>query len=460
MSADLPGIGGPLTQPARGPRVSPQASVAFALMAAAVGLLAAYILKQPCLTHGWANFFQYRHLCYNDVQPLFYGRKVNIGAVPYKDVTVEYPVLIGSFMYGVGRLLALLVKLNVATTYSDPQYFELTAALLVPCSVAITLLLRPRVTRARLLLWAIGTPTVLYSFLNWDLLAAVCLVWGLVAAERKSWGWAGIALGLGASAKLYPGFALPAAFLAVLSLGDRTGARKLVGGFLGTAAAANVPWMLATFSGWMGIWKFQAGRYPDFGTIWYWIARAAGHLSPSAFWDTAAGGWGGFIGLAGMAGFALGSLMLVWIGWRRREEPDGYPVAAVTLGILALFLVLSKVNSPQYALWIAPLLVLLDVPWWQIGFYLASDLVLFVSGFYWFTVPTFPGPSGWQHLFILAVFARALALALFVLGSAGRAKALRPGEPPPSPGQPSPMGPPGESVEPAEPVQEGEPALP
>ncbi|HEU5002927.1 MAG TPA: glycosyltransferase 87 family protein [Actinomycetota bacterium] len=481
MSAEVPVRGGPggrrvggrVGGGARG-RVAPAASVGFALLAAAVGLFIAYAMKQPCLSHGWANFFQYRHLCYNDIQPLFYGRKVSTGAVPYKDVTVEYPVLIGSFMYGVGRLLALLVKLNVAGTYSDPQYFQLTAVLLAPCSVAITMLLRPRVTRARLLLWAIGTPTILYSFLNWDLLAVVCLIWGLVEVERKRWGWAGIALGLGASAKLFPGFALPAVFLAVIAVGDRRGARRLVAGFVGTVAAANLPWMVATFSGWMGIWKFQAGRYPDFGTIWYWVARVAAQYSSSPFWESP-GGWGGFIGEAGMVGFGLGSLMLLWIGWRRRQEPGGYPVAAVTLGILALFLVLSKVNSPQYALWIAPLLVLLDVPWWQIGFYLATDLLLFVSGFYWFTVPDFPGPSGWQHLFTLAVFARALALLFFVLRAAGRATRLRPGLPAPAPPE-EPVGDPavdvagpvgelaadlpdrGEPVVP--PVQEGEPALP
>lgn len=444
----------------------PAATIAFALLAAAIGLVLAYLMKQPCQSHAWANFFQYKRLCYNDIQPLFYGRKVNVGAVPYKDVTVEYPVLIGSFMYGVGRFLALLVKLNLAPTYGDGQYFELTALLLVPFSLAVTLLLRPRVTRARLLLWAIGTPTILYSFLNWDLLAAACLVWGLVEVERKNWGWAGIALGLGASAKLYPAFALPAAFLAVSLLRDWPGTRKLIGGFVGSVAVANLPWMVATFSGWMGIWKFQAGRYPDFGTMWYWVARAGGHISPSAFWDTAPGGWGGFIGLVGMAGFGLGSFMLLWIGWRRRDEPDGYPVAPVTLGIIALFLVLSKVHSPQYALWVVPLLVMLDVPWWQIVFYLAADLTLFVSGFYWFTVPTFPGPSGWQHLFILAVFARALALTLFVLGSAGRAKRLRPGPapaPPPEEPVPEPVGAPAEAPahEPAgEGAEESEPALP
>jgi uncharacterized membrane protein len=409
------------------------ATLAFALLASALGLAVAYLMKQPCTTNGWANFFQYRHLCYNDIQPLFYVRKVSQGVVPYKDVQVEYPVLIGSFMYVVGRLLAFLVSTGLVSNYSDPQYFNLTALLLAPCSVAVTVLLRPRVTRGRLLLWAIGTPTVLYSFLNWDLLAVIALVAGLVAVDRRRWGWAGIALGLGASAKLYPGFILPCAFLGAWSIKDFAGARRLVVGFLSAAIAANLPWMVAAFSGWMGIWKFQAGRYPDYGTMWYWVARMANSVHPAAFWNTNIGGWGSFIGDAGGLSFGVFSLLILWVGWRRRDESGEYPVTPTALAILCTFLVVSKVNSPQYALWILPLLVLVDIPWEVIVVYLVSDLALFTSGFYWFTELSNPGTPGWERIFEVSVFVRGAALAVTAILAATQGRRLLPAVPEPEP---------------------------
>ncbi|GAC1362904.1 MAG: glycosyltransferase family 87 protein [Actinomycetota bacterium] len=415
------------------------ASLGVALAATAIGLLLAYLLKEQCVVNGWADNFQYRHLCYNDIQPLFHVRGIDRNLIPYRDIQVEYPVLIGSFMYFAGRVLALAVRVGVASSYNDPQYFTVTAALLAPLSFAVTLLLRKRVPAGRLLLWALGTPTILYSFLNWDLLAAAALVWGLVEVERRHWGWAGIALAVGASAKLYPAFVMPCALLAVLAAGDRRGAKRLVAGFLGATALINVPWMVAAFSRWMGIWRFHATRYPDFGTMWYWIAQWGNNHFPRAWWLTNVGGYGTFVGNAGLVAFGVLSLVIIWVGWRRRKEDQGYPVAAISLALLATFLVVSKVHSPQYALWVAPLLVLVDIPWWQIAGYLAADLVLFVSGFYWFTEFNARGTPGWERLFVYAVFARALFLILVAVraGRKGRRQLATLAQvAPPSPAEP------------------------
>lgn len=434
---------GPPAPPARKPvwRRSPAgtASLGLAIGAAAVGLALAYLLKEPCTTNGWANNFQYRHLCYNDIQPLFYVRGISKGLIPYKNVTVEYPVLIGSFMYVAGRLLALLVHLHLAADYRDQQYFNLTALLLAPCSVAVTLLLRPRVTRGRLLLWAVGTPTILYSFLNWDLLAVISLVAAFVFIEKRQWLWAGVALGIGASAKLYPGFLMPCVVLGAWSLKDKRGAVRSVAGFVGAAAVANVPWMVVTFKGWMGIWKFQAGRYPDFGTVWYWVAHIANTYHAEAFWQSDIGGWGSFIGDAGGVAFGVLSLLILYAGWRRRDLDGEFPIIPAGLAILATFLVVSKVNSPQYAIWVLPFLVLVDIPWWEVMIYLIGDLVLFTSGFYWFTDANFPGASGWSTLFEDSVFLRATMLAIIAITAVQFGRRLLPSA---TPATGPPSGPP------------------
>jgi uncharacterized membrane protein len=354
---------------------------------------------------------------------------VDRGLVPYTDITVEYPVLIGTFMYLAGRLLAFLTHVGLAAGYTDPSYFQITALLLWPFSFAVTLLLRPRVTAGRLMLWAIGTPTIFYTFLNWDILAVAPMIWGLVEVEKRRWGWAGFAFALGASAKLFPAFVLPCAFLAAWTARDRKGASRLVNSFGVGVVLANVPWMIASLSGWMAVWKFHAARFPDLGTTWYWLAQAGyAYVRPSRWWNMVGGGWGGLVGTGGLVVFGLASLLILWVGWRRRDEPGGYPVVPTALAIIASFMVLSKVHSPQYALWVMPLIAMVDIPWRQVFAYLASDAVLFVSGWWWYTKPnpfTPPAPMA-EKIFVLAVFARSIALIVIAVYAARQGRRLQP----------------------------------
>jgi uncharacterized membrane protein len=398
-----------------------------------------YLLKAQCALNPWADAFQYRHLCYNDIQPLFGVRGVSRGLLPYRDVVVEYPVLTGMFMDLCGRALRGLVRLGVFDEATDGAYLALTSVLLAPFALAVTLLLRPRVTRARLMIWAVGTPIVLYAFHNWDLLAVAGAVWGLVALEREQVGKAGAALAAGASAKLYPAFLMPGAVLGRWSIGDRRGAKRLVLFFLAIFLVVNVPWMVISNSnpplsrdppaglndvtlrapgtnGWLQVWQFHADRYPDFGTVWYWLGMYGKKLHPAPFWEPGQHGYRDLVGLSGLVLFTVGSGALLIRGWRRRVEPQGYPVAAVGLGIVCLFLLVSKVHSPQYALWVVPLLAMLNVPWWLVIGYMATDLGVYVSGFYYFTVMDQPAP-GWQGAFEGFVWARAVVLAGVVWSS-------------------------------------------
>jgi hypothetical protein len=173
--------------------------------------------------------------------------------------------------------------------------------------------------------------------------------------------------------------------------------------------------MIASFSGWMAVWKFHADRFPDLGTVWYWLAQLGNtYVHRSGWWNAVSGGWSGLVGTAGLGVFGLVSLLILWVGWRRREEPGGYPVVAVGLATIISFMVLAKVHSPQYALWIIPLIVMVDIPWRQVLAYLTTDAVLYVSGWYWYTTPhPFTPPASMaEKVFVLAVFARCMALAV------------------------------------------------
>ena len=404
-----------------------------ALVATAAGLVAAYLLKRQCIVNPWTDNFEYSHLCYNDIQPLFGVRGISHGLIPYVDVEVEYPVLTGMFMDFAGRVLRALSSVGLAE-FGNEDYFRISAFFLAPFALAVTLLLRKRVMAGRLMLWAIGSPLILYAFHNWDLLAVAGAVWGLVLFEQSRPAISGAALAAGASAKLYPSFFLPGMILARWSERDVRSVRRLGIGFAIAFALINVPWIIASSglpgyldipgwpefakdvslrkpgtNGWLSVWLFHADRYPDFGTVWYWIAHHGRVLLPWKGWDVGQPAYQDFVSWASLVLFAAGSVVFLRRGWSRRMEPHGYPVVAVGLGIVSVFLLVSKVHSPQYALWIIPLVAMLNVPWRYVFFYMASDLAVFVSGFYWFTVMDRPAP-GWLGVFEIAVWARALAL--------------------------------------------------
>jgi uncharacterized membrane protein len=457
----------------------PPAPVWLAVAATLLGLLLAWGVKASCVTHPWSDNYQYKRLCYNDLQPLFGVRGIERGAVPYKDQVLEYPVLTGVFMYGAGVVLrgidgwspatqsgplvlgagilagaagiglSLLrqrwAKVLSAVSFTaavvlgsvfagairhndNSDYFVVSAIMLAPFALAVTLALRPMVTPARLMLWAVGSPLVIYAFHNWDLPAVAAAAWAFAELERGRHGWAGTYLGLGASAKLYPGFLLPGFVLDRLAAKDLPGARRVLAGFVVVAAAVNLPFLLLNAGNWFRIWSFHARRYPDFGTVWYWLARHGRRLVLSPGWDPMAGDAAGWylrlVSVASLLLFAAGSLWFLRHGWRRAAREGAYPTAAVGLGIVALFLLVSKVHSPQYSLWVIPLVALLDVPWRYVVFYLAADVAVFVSGFYYFTVMTIPAP-GWQGIFELAVLSRAAALG-FLVWYATRAVRLYP----------------------------------
>ncbi|MGH2812204.1 MAG: glycosyltransferase 87 family protein [Actinomycetota bacterium] len=401
----------------------------LALVATAIGIGLAFLLKEPCTRGAWGppGKFEYRRLCYNDLQPLFHVRGISQGLVPYRDVEVEYPVITGMFMDVSGRVLRWVAEskpLGIEVANSDPDYFRLSALLLAPFAFAITVKLRRRVTAGRLMLWAVGPPIILYAFHNWDLLAVAGAVWGLVEAERSQFASAGAGLGLGASAKLFPAFLVPGALLQRWQERDRRGALLLFAGFLLGAAAANVPWIILAPEGWLATWTFHADRYPDFGSVWFWIAEHGKDFVPTSWWEPGQSGYRDLVNVASLVLFAGGALAFLGRGWVRGRSAGRYPLAATGLGILAVFLLVSKVHSPQYALWVLPFLVLLNVPRGIVAAYFLTDLAVFVSGFYWFTVFEFPG-TGWGGIFEAAVWLRAISLGLLAWW-ATRAERLEP----------------------------------
>lgn len=345
------------------------------LAAATLSLSLGFALKDRCTVNQWDGF-QYRSSCYNDIFALYFFRGFKAtdehphGVFPYihgdgeleteGDGDLEYPVGTGLFVGGVAQIA------DDGQSFFRWNAFFLAVAGLLAIALTAALARHPR----RTLLFALAPAVVLYAFHNWDLLAVALMTVGLFAFWRRADRLAGVALGLGAAAKVFPGLILPA--LAVARWRER---RSVPWGMVVAAGAAfaalNFPVLLANPAGWLLPWDFQSTRFPNYETSWYMLYRHLGEVGGGFWWTT----FPRLSGLASTALFAGGALWLLRAE-SRRERIRPY---ALAFGLLIVFLLTSKVYSPQFALWLLPFFVLVRMPWQSFVAFALTDVAVWVA---------------------------------------------------------------------------------
>lgn len=381
-----------------------QRAVALALVATSIGLVLGFLLKDQCTRHDWDGW-QYRRSCYTDILALYSARGLDREPVPYingdgvlsepEAGDLEYPVGTGYFIAAVASLVD-----------DGVSFFRASAIGLGLAGLATGAALALIADRRRLLLFALGPPLILYAFHNWDLLAVLALVIALVAFVRNADGTAGAAIGFGAATKLFPAVVVPV-LVAVRMRRDGVVPWRLVAWSAGAFAAWNVPVMLANPAGWWFPWDFQSSRLPNFETSWYFVLRhLRGVVGTDAFWFDR---YGSLASGLSTALFVAGMAFFLRAAWRR----DHMQPFALSLGALAIFLLTAKVYSPQYALWLLPLFVLVRLPWQAYAAFVVTD------AFVWFAVAAFllnfdAPTSGYLNLLEVAVVVRYLVLGWLV----------------------------------------------
>jgi uncharacterized membrane protein len=231
---------------------------------------------------------------------------------------------------------------------------------------------------------------------------------------------AGVLLGLGFAFKLYPGaFVLPLAlYVLTASRPGRLDWRGAVRVPIAAAAAVvlvNVPFMIAGYEGWRASFTFQQLRKVDFTTnsIWFWGFRPESDPDDVAFQST--------MNWLSPTLVLLSFAVAVAVGWLRFRREGTYPWVGVSAAMLCGFLLLHKVHSPQYTLWLLPFFVLAQVPWSLVVAYLLADLSMGVGIFRWYYQLHNGIPSGIYDGFAaqavtIGVWGRAaLLVALFVV---------------------------------------------
>jgi uncharacterized membrane protein len=368
-------------------------SLGAVLACVAVTMALGAAAKAPCAGGDWSDLRQYRLLCYTDVVPLLGTEQLQGGRLPFIEPCArvegqncdEYPVLT---MY-VMRAAAWVAGEEFGAFFYANAVLLTAAAAIVATSLWML--------AGRRALWFALAPTLLvYGTVNWDLIAVAFATAALVAFAARRDGWAGILLGLGAAAKLYP--ALLVFPLLAQRLQDREPDRgiTLVWATAGTWLAVNLPFVLVSPGSWWEFFRFNGARPADWDSAWYIACRAV----DVACMDTRP------VNVLSAILF-VASFGALWI-WKVSRSPS-FPRWTLALPLLVCFLLTNKVYSPQYGLWLLPIFALALPDLKPFVAFAIADVAVFVTRF-WFFEELAGGSGTPQWLFEVAVGARAVVL--------------------------------------------------
>ncbi len=391
-------VGGPVGRHALIGRTRVFTALRVMFVIALVFLALGYSTKSACLqTTGtgtadqrvanWQNQRAYYELCYSDTVPLYGAELLSQGKFPYKsswletdaagkprtqyDGTpavryMEYPILTGVYQYlsmalaktytVVGKMVALPVVAEVVMFFNIAAFGLALAWLATVWATAM--LAGRRIWDAALVA---GSPVLIFQvFTNFDALATACAVGGLLAWARRRPVLAGVLLGLGVAAKLYPALLL----LPLMMLGIRTGR---LGDVARTAAATvltwfvvNLPVLLLFPRGWSEFFRLNSRRGDDMDSLYNVVKSFTGWKG----FDPNLGLWQPPVVLNSVVA-ALFILCCAAIGYIALTAPQRPRLAQLAFLVVAAFLLVNKVWSPQFSLWLVPLAVL-ALPQWRI----------------------------------------------------------------------------------------------
>lgn len=388
-----------------GTRAAASVSLVVVLAATLLTLGAGLALKAPCAAGSWGDGRQYRHLCYSDIVPLYGTEHLQGGRLPYLnhcpadagEQCDEYPVLTMWYM----RLAAWL-------GHGFGAFFYVNVAGLMLAAL-ITSLSLYRMVGARALYFALAPTLLIYGFMNWDLIAVALAAGGTLAFMRKRDGLSGLLLGLGAAAKFFPALLVIPFALSRLREGERVRAGTLAVSAAGTYVLVNLPFALVAPHQWATFFRFNSARPVDWDSLWFITCQRIHSAVAGCGWSA------DLINTLSVMLFVVVAVAL-WIA-RSVRKPD-FPAWTFAFPLLVAFLLVNKVYSPQYGLWLLPWFALaLPNPTLFVLFEL-SDVAVFVTRFTWFGRlaadggdPTFAGYHGSPlGAFELAVAIRAIVL--------------------------------------------------
>jgi uncharacterized membrane protein len=142
-------------------------------------------------------------------------------------------------------------------------------------------------------------------------------------------------------------------------------------------------------------WTYNASRHADLGSVW---------LIAEQMFDTAYTPH--TINLWSWVFFGAWCLLVAALGFRAPKTPR---LAQLALLVVIGFLLVNKVYSPQYALWLLPLAVMARPRWRDLLIWQAGEIFYFASVWWYLANYLNPGGGGDAGFYWLAVGVRVAA---------------------------------------------------
>lgn len=400
------------------------------------------VQKTGCYVDSWEDGEQrYVQMCYSDLPYLYTGRGLAELTWPYAEgvaaryEVMEYPVGIVYWAWGTAWVthwlngspdLAERRAADPSTLWGLPSVHEEITLYVAVNAVGFALLallatwLLAGATRGRpwhAAAFALSPALLFTGLINWDLTAVV-----LVAAAL--WAWSkdrpiltGVMIGLGTATKLYPLFLLGGVLIACLRRRRWPDLAGAVGAAAGAWSLANLPALLTGPASWKVFWSFNSDRGPDLGSLWLVLAQARDLTIDAATVNL----WSWLL-------FALWCLGVLILGLRAPRTPR---LAQLGFLIVAGFLIVNKVYSPQYVLWLLPLAVLARPRWRDQLIWQGCELFYFAAVWWYLGGFLQAGAGDDQPFYWLAIVVRVAAelwLCALIVGDIRRPDPSVPGD--------------------------------
>ena len=326
-----------------------------------VGAAGLFLVALTLLHWGW-----YQHgLILDTVEYRRYGDAMVHGYVPYRDFAIEYPpgALPTFVLPALGRPSLSLYNREFQILIALCGIGALAAMWWALRSLGATL----ERTAAALCFFALA-PLVLGSVIlyRYDLWPAALTVAGLAAvlARRERLGFA--AIGLGIAAKAFPAVVLPPAFVYVWRTRGRREALLCLGTAVAVMAIVVVPFLaIAPHGVWESIER-QTTRPLQIESLGSALLLAAHHTWGLALTMVSSHGSQNLVGSAPKTAGAISTALLLvsLLGlWVAAARGPATPERLVrwSAASLAAFIAFDKVLSPQFLIWLLPLVPLVAV---------------------------------------------------------------------------------------------------
>jgi Glycosyltransferase family 87 len=323
-----------------------------------VGAAGLFLVALTLLHWGW-----YQHaLILDTVEYRRYGDAMVHGHVPYRDFAVEYPpgALATFVLPALGRPSFSLYNREFQILIALCGIGALAAMWWALRSLGATL----ERTAAALCFFALA-PLVLGSVIlyRYDLWPATLTVAGLAAvlARRERLGFA--AIGLGIAAKAFPAVVLPPAFVYVWRTRGRREALLCLGAAVAVVAIVVVPFLaIAPHGVWESIDR-QTTRPLQIESLGSALLLAAHHTWGLALTMVSSHGSQNLVGSAPKTAGAISTALLlvsllgIWVA-AARGPATPERLVRWSAASLAAFIAFDKVLSPQFLIWLLPLVPL------------------------------------------------------------------------------------------------------